>query len=167
MIEDLKRNCRFFGVDANFIPSLARGLAYYNGSVFEVKAKKMRETITAGGSFMFNGIQSTGISFGLDRLAMLTKMPVEEKPIMIISIGEDEKAIRISEKLRNADNKCLVFSGKITKALTYANSKNIEKVIFVGKKELTENKVKVRDMKTGKERLIALDNVIKEMGRRE
>lgn len=158
-IKELVKYCKSYGVDVVFSPSLARGLSYYNGSVYEVKTKEMKETITAGGSFMFNNVQSTGISFGLDRLCMLAKDRENSERVMVLSIGENEKAIEISEKLRDLDINVIVSYDKISKALDYADSKKVGRVIFVGSDEVSKGKVKVRDMKTGKENLIGIDKV--------
>ncbi len=153
-IEELKKYCKYYNINIKFQPSLARGLSYYNGSVFEIKTSKMKETICGGGSFMFNNIQSTGISFGLDRLAKIAKIKNKKEKIMIISIRQDKEAIKIAEKLRNKEKICLIYYGKPSKALTYANSKRIDKVIFMGNEEIKKKKFKVRDMKSGKERFV-------------
>lgn len=158
-IKELIGYCKSYGVEVVFSPSLARGLSYYNGSVFEVKTKEMKETITAGGSFMFNNVQSTGLSFGLDRLCMLAKDQENTEKVMVLSIGENEKAVEISEKLRDLDMNVIVSYDKISKALDYADSKKVSKVIFVGSDEVSKGKVKVRDMKTGKEKLIDITKI--------
>lgn len=158
-IKELIKYCEYYGVKVTFLPSLARGLSYYNGSVYEVKSKEMKETITAGGSFMFNNIQCTGLSFGLDRLSKLYKSEKSSGKIMILSIGEDKNAIEITEKIRDLGKNCLFSSEKISKALDYANSKGIGKVIFVGSEEVKQNKIKIRDMKTGKEELIKFEDI--------
>ncbi len=159
-IADLKKLCKIYRVNINFQPSLARGLSYYNGSIFEVKTKEMRETICAGGSYIINGIQSTGISFGLERISQLTKIKQKEKKILIISIGKDKEAITLAEKLRKEGINCLIMYNKISKALDYANSNSLPYVIFLGKEEVKKKKVKLRDMKTGKESMISATNLI-------
>ncbi len=161
-IKELEKYCKYYDVKVKFNPSLARGLSYYNGSVFEVKSD-IKETITAGGSYIFNGIQSTGLSFGLERLSVLTNLKFSKNKIMIISIGQDEKSIEIAEKLREKDIDCIIYYNKITKALDYANSQNIEKVIILGENELKKKLVKFKNMKSGKESLINFDNIIKEL----
>lgn len=153
MLEDY---CKNYGVKIEFNPSLARGLGYYNGSVFEIKTKKMKETITAGGSYGFNGVECTGISFGLDRLSVLAKVNMKREKYLIISLEEDKEAIKIAEKLRKKSNIVSVFYGKPSKALEYANSYNYNKVIFVGEKEVKSRKFKVKDMKSGKEQSLKI-----------
>jgi histidyl-tRNA synthetase len=150
-IEELKKYCKYYGVDVKFQPNLARGLSYYNGTIFEIKTKKMNETIAAGGSYLIDGKQSTGISFGLERLSQLAKVDIENKGILINSLDKDKDAIKLAQKLRKKDEKVILFCGKPSKALEYANSYNFEKVIFVGKDEVKKSNFKVKDMKTGGE----------------
>jgi len=161
-IKELKKYCEYYGVEVKFSPSLARGLSYYNGNVFEVKSD-IKETITAGGSFMFNNIQSTGISFGLERLSILTKSFSKKEKTMVVSIGEDKKAVEIAETLRNNNLSCIIFYNKITKALDYANSQNIKYVLILGNDEVKQKLVKFKNMASGKELLLGMDDIIKEI----
>ena len=114
----------------------------------------MKETICAGGSYLINSNQSTGISFGIERLSQLAKIKIEENKILIISINQNEKAIKLAEKLRKENIPCLILD-KITKGLEYANSNNIENVIFLGDEEAKKKKLKLRNMKTGKEEMMS------------
>ena len=159
-IIELKKYCKFYNVNIEFQPSLARGLSYYNSSVFEIKSKEMKETIVAGGSYLINGIQSTGISFGLDRISNLAKIKSDKKQLLIVSLAQDEKAIKLANDLRK-EMVCSIFYGKPSKALSYANSKNISYVIFLGEKEVKAKKVKLKNMKTGKEILTTINNIKK------
>ncbi len=160
-IKLLKKLCADYKIKINFQPSLARGLSYYNGSVFEIKTKQMKETITAGGSFLVEGTQATGISFGLDRLTALAKIQLPKIQYMIISINQDKAAIKIAQELRAGGKSTILFYGKPSKALEYANSLGIEKVIFVGEKEVKSKKFKVKDMKDGKEKIVGAGEFIK------
>ena len=162
-IEELIKYCDYYGININFLPSLARGLSYYNGSIYEIKTKEMKESITGGGSFMFNGIQSTGISFGLDRLSKLAKIENKKEEIMIISIAQDEQAINISESLRKIGKDIIFSSEKISKALDYANAKKIEKVMIIGEDEIKKKKVKIKDMKSGNEKFVSIKDLIKKL----
>lgn len=150
---ELMQYCRYYGVKVSFSPTIVRGLSYYNGTVFEVKTQNVRETIIGGGSYAFEGINCTGISFGLERLMPLAKISVFRDESIIVSLGEDKEAIALCQKLRNQGKSCFVFFGKPTKALEYANSKKINEVIFIGKEEVSKGKYKIKDMKSGKERL--------------
>lgn len=149
-IKKLKDICAIYKIKINFQPFLARGLSYYNGSIFEIKSDKIKETIAGGGSYLTNGIQSTGISLGLDRLELLAEID-DKKKVLVISLNQDKKAIEISEKIRESGLGCSIFYGKPGKALDYANSYGIEYAIFVGDEEIKKKKFKIKDMKTGKE----------------
>ncbi len=155
-VSELKKYCKDYGLDFFFKPSLVRGLSYYNKNVFEIKTDEMKETICGGGSYVFNGIQSTGISFGLDRLSSLVKIDYEKEKYLVISLDKDKEAIKLSEKLRKENKIICLFYGKPSKALEYANSYKISKVIFVGEEELKNKKFKVKDMDTGKESLLKI-----------
>ncbi|HNZ51877.1 MAG: Histidine--tRNA ligase [Candidatus Diapherotrites archaeon ADurb.Bin253] len=150
-----------YKVEAKFSPSLARGLSYYNGTVFEIKTDKMKDTICGGGSYEFNGIQCTGISFGLDRLAILADFDFNKNNFLVVSLDEDKQAIKIAEMLRQRGDAVSIYYGKPSKALEYANSCNIKQVIFVGAQEVKSKKFKVKDMVTGKEKAITLGKITK------
>ena len=150
-IEEVKKYCKFYNINVEFKATLARGLSYYNGTIFEIKTKQEKFSIAGGGSYVFNNIQCTGISFGLDRLARLTKIKSKKEKIMVLSLGQDKEAIKIAKKLRKENTKVILFYGKPSKALTFANSKGISKVIFVGKDEIKKGKFKVKNMKSGRE----------------
>jgi len=162
-IKELKDYCKEYNVAVNFQPSIARGLSYYNGTVFEIKTKDVKESITGGGSYSVNGIPSTGISFGLDRLYSLAKIDASEKRVLIISIGQDEKSIKLSESLRQNSIPCLIMYNKVSKALEFANSYALPYVIFLGEEEAKKKKVKLRDMKSGKEKLISEKELIEKL----
>ncbi|MEA3329619.1 MAG: HisS family protein [Nanoarchaeota archaeon] len=159
---ELKKSCKEYGVKINFQPSLARGLSYYNGSVFEIKTKKYKESLGGGGSYMFHNVQCSGISFSIERLLPLVKIgSFELVKCLVISIGKDKEAVKLSEKLRDEGISCSVFFGKPSKALEYSNSKEIKKVIFVGDDEVKKGKVTLKNMETGKEEKVAFKSVVK------
>ena len=143
-IEELMKFCSLYDINVVFDPSLIRGLSYYSGSVFETNG-------IAGGSYVFNGIQSTGISFGLERISSLTKLENKKERFLIVSLNQDKESINLSQKLRAKNLSCTVYYGKPSKALEYANSYSISNVIFVGEKEVNSKRFKVKNMKTGKE----------------
>lgn len=155
-IDELKKACENYGVKVIFAPWLARGLSYYNGSVFEVKSKGMKETTCGGGSYLVEGVQSTGISFGLDRLEKVTNLLIKIDKFLVVSLNEDKKALALIKDLRKKGKIASIFYGKPSKALEYANSYGINNVIFVGEKEIKEKRFKIKDMKTGKEILLKI-----------
>ena len=161
-IKELQEVCSLYGVKVKFIPFLARGLSYYNGSIFEIKSD-IKETISAGGSYLVNGIQSTGISLGLDRLEILSKLKEENKKALIISLGKDKEAIKLACFLRKNNLPCVITYGKVTKALEYANSYTIPYVIFIGEEEVKKNKILLKDMKTGKESFVDEKELLKKI----
>ena len=130
-IREFEKYCRFYGVKVEFAPTLARGLSYYNGTVFEIKSD-IKETICAGGSYEFNNAQCTGISFGIERLAILAKVEENQERILVISLSQDREAIKLAQRLREQGKNVLIYYGKPSKAMEYANSKGIGEVIFVG-----------------------------------
>jgi histidyl-tRNA synthetase len=161
-IKELEKYCKIYGLQVNFQPSLARGLSYYNKTVFEFKTKEIKETIAGGGSYIFNNIQSTGIALGLDRLFSLAKISLDKKQVLIISLNQDKKAIELADKIRKLNIPCSIMYGKISKALDYADSYKIPYVIFIGEEEVKKNKIKLRDMKTGKEKMLSENKLEKE-----
>ena len=144
--------CKAYGIKVLFSPTVVRGLSYYNGSVFEIKAKGIKESIVAGGSYMFDSVQCTGISFGLDRIASLVNIKEKKDKFLVVSLNQDRQAIKVVRKLRGQGKTVSLFYGKPSKALEYANSYKMNKVIFVGSKELKKKLFKIKDMKTGKEK---------------
>ena len=165
-IQELKDFCKIYGLDKEikFSVSLARGFSYYNGSVFEVKTtgkNQIKETITGGGSYSVScggtKAQSTGISFGLERLSSLANISIEDlKPkAIVLSMNKDEEAIKIVEMLRQNNIPCIFMSGKISKALAYANLKQIPYMIIVG------DKLELKDMKTGKQKIVSEKDLMK------
>jgi histidyl-tRNA synthetase len=160
-IKQLEKLCKAYGVKIEFSPTLARGLSYYNGTILEIKTKEMKETICGGGAYLIDGIQSFGFAFGLERLSILSPIEGENTKVQIISIDENEAAIRLAKELRENNISVNVLLDKsIGKAMDYANSKNIGKVIFVGKDEVSKKKFKVKDMKSGKEEFLSSDKIL-------
>ena len=140
-----------YGVDVVFRPYLARGFSYYNGTVFEVASDKLNVSIMGGGSYLINGVQSTGISFGIEPIMLLTDISGDSIEYLIISLGQDKEAINIADKLRNKGNKTQLMVDKtLNKALEYANAKNIQNVVVIGDEEVGSKKYQVKNMQTGK-----------------
>jgi len=148
--------CKIYGIKVLFSPTIVRGLSYYNGTVFEIKAKGIKETIIAGGSYIFNNVQCTGISFGLERLLPLAKLKTEKEKYLVISLNQDKEAIKLAQKLRGRGKSCMIYYGKPSKALDYANSNSIQNAIFIGEKEIKAGKFNVKDLKTGKETFLKI-----------
>jgi histidyl-tRNA synthetase len=159
--------------------SLARGLDYYTGPVFEVLAKGFEEygSIAGGGRYdeiveLFGGTPTyaTGVSFGPDRLTPI----LEEKGVFKdVVLGADVyvapvsqevliEAIKISQNLRRANISTVVdlMNRSLSKQFEYADKKNIPLVIIIGERELAEESVTIRDMKTGKQTRVRIDKIL-------
>jgi histidyl-tRNA synthetase len=158
-IKELQMYASLYGVETTFSPSLARGLSYYTGNVFEIKTKEMKESICGGGSYIFNGVQSTGLTLGLDRLSMLTQINSKKKEVIIIPFENEKEAISLSRFLRENNISCFIYNGKVLKAMNYANSKKIPYVIFLGEEEVKSRKYKIRNMDSGEEEQIPMSSL--------
>ncbi|MCU0642614.1 MAG: histidine--tRNA ligase [archaeon] len=167
-VKDILDRCRSYGIkNAKFMPFLARGFSYYTGNIFEVRVKEQKNVIAAGGrydkvvgKYIGNDIPAVGISFGVERLSELAQINVEKTQAIIISIGQDSKALKLVKLLRGEGVSCILTSDKPGKAMEYANSYNILNAIFIGDEEASKNKFKVRNMKSGEERLLGEKSLI-------
>ena len=176
-IVDLLNYLKILNINVDFDISLARGLAYYTGTVFEGIAKnsKVKGSLCGGGrydkmigDFLGKGnYPAVGISFGLDRIydAYIEKNKEEQKTVTqvyIIPINTFNESLKIAEELRNEGVKVDIdLAGKgPSKNLKYANSLSIPYVLFIGEEELKQNKVKLKDMNTGKEELLTAKELI-------
>ncbi len=154
--------------------SLARGLAYYTGTIFEVylKNSEIKSSIAAGGrynkmigNFIGNKeIPAVGISFGINVIKDAVKENKNKSitEFYLIPINTLEKSLGILTKLRQNNLKCDIDLNNrgITKNLEYASKYEIPYVIIIGKDELKQNKIRLRDMKTGKEKLVTINELI-------
>ena len=159
-----------------FTPSLARGLAYYTGIVFEgfLNNSEITSSICGGGRYdKMIGLYgekdlcAVGISFGLEPITEYLKIknPQIKKTttkVFVIPIKTFESSLKITEQIRHKGiNAEVDLMGKgISKNLDYANSFEIPFVIFVGGKELERNVIKLKDMITGKEEELSVDEAI-------
>lgn len=160
-IQKLKDLASAYDVEVEFRPFLARGLSYYNGSVFEIWSNELGVSLSGGGSFLIDGIQSTGISFGLEPLFLISKIDNTNKDVLILSISQDEKSVALANKLREKSVPVVLLMDKSpSKALDYANSKKIENVIIVGEEEVKSKKYTTKNMKTGKEEKLAEKEIL-------
>ena len=160
-IEELKQYCKYYGFGVEFTPSLARGLSYYTGNVFEIKSI-IKETICGGGTYLVNGMNSTGISLGLERLETVSNTLIDIEKFLIVSLEQDKQSIELAQKLRKSGKNVSIYFGKPSKAMEYANSYGIKKIIFVGAKEIKQKKFKIKDMLTGKEKVVTITQIVKE-----
>lgn len=170
-IKELERLCKMYDIEVVFRPFLARGLSYYNGTVFEVWSDELGVSLAGGGSYFVDKVQATGISFGFEPICLLADVEGERVEVMVLSLGasngmtstgpEDKVAIDLAESLRRKGVRTMLMMDKgASKAMEYADSKGVERVIFVGKDEVASGKFKVRDMGSGEEKMLDLDEVL-------
>ena len=152
--------------------TVARGLAYYTGTVFEIfdKDEKFR-SIAGGGRYddlveLYGGTPTaaTGFGMGYSTLSLLLKeknllpQPDIGPDYFVVIIGDvKEKALQIIKNLRKKYSVDYDLTERsITKQLDYANKIGAQKAIFIGEKELKANKLTIKDMKSGKESKVSL-----------
>ena len=159
--------------------TLARGLNYYTGAIFEVKALDVQiGSITGGGRydnltgiFGMPGISGVGISFGVDRifdvlnaLDCYPKDAVNGTQLLFINFGEKETAYCLPAvaKAREAGIRTEIFpdSSKMKKQMSYANAKQIPFVVLAGENEMAEGKFTLKNMLTGNQQLFTTEELI-------
>ncbi len=169
-----------FNVKATFLPSLARGLAYYTGPVYEVylKNSEIKSSVVGGGrwdnmigNFLGKGkYPATGLSFGLEPITEALKLKNKELKksviqVYVIPIKTRKECIKITQELRKNNVKTdMPLSEKgLSKCLDYANALGVPYVLIVGEDELKKKKFTLKNMKTGKEELLNIEGVIKKI----
>ncbi len=159
--------------------TLARGLSYYTGAIFEVKALDTPMGSISGGGrydnltgiFGMPGLSGVGISFGVDRiydvlnaLDLYPKDSLQTTQVLFINFGEKETAycLPIVAKVRQAGIRAEIFpdSTKMKKQMSYANAKQIPFVVLAGDNEMAEGKVTLKNMETGEQTLVSADELI-------
>ena len=159
--------------------TLARGLNYYTGAIFEVKALDVQiGSITGGGRydnltgiFGMPGISGVGISFGVDRifdvlnaLDCYPKDAVVGTQLLFINFGEKETAYCLPAvaKAREAGIRTEIFpdATKMKKQMSYANAKQIPFVALAGENEMAEGKLTLKNMMSGEQQLVAIEQLI-------
>ena len=159
--------------------TLARGLNYYTGAIFEVKALDVQiGSITGGGRydnltgiFGMPGISGVGISFGVDRiydvLNALDAYPKEAQggtQLLFINFGEKETAYCMPAvaKARQAGIRTELFpdAAKMKKQMAYANAKQIPYVVLAGENEINEGKLTLKNMESGEQQMLTPDELV-------
>ena len=162
--------------------TLARGLNYYTGAIFEVKALDVQiGSITGGGRydnltgvFGMDGVSGVGISFGADRifdvlnaLELYPDDAVNGTQLLFINFGdaEVEYCLPLVAAARNAGIRTEQFpdAAKMKKQMAYANAKGIRFVALAGDNEIAEGKVTLRDMATGDQRLVDCEELVSQI----
>lgn len=159
--------------------TLARGLNYYTGAIFEVKALDVQiGSITGGGRydnltgvFGMEGVSGVGISFGADRiydvlnqLNLYPETSTEHTQILFVTFGNKELMFSLpwlnTLRAHGINTEIYPEPAKMKKQMSYADNKSIPYVAIVGETEMAENKVMLKNMKTGEQKLVSLDEVI-------
>lgn len=159
--------------------TLARGLNYYTGAIFEVKALDVQiGSITGGGRydnltgiFGMPGLSGVGFSFGADRifdvlnaLNLYPENAMKGTQLLFINFGENETSycMPIASKARSFGITTEIYPDavKMKKQMAYANSNNINYVALAGENEIKENKVTLKNMATGEQKLVTADELI-------
>lgn len=185
-LTEVVKYMRLFGIpDSNFKVDLtiARGLDYYTGTVYETFLNDYRElgSVCSGGRYenlaeyyTDKKLPGVGISIGLTRLFYklneLNLINANKKSVsdvlIIPMVDNSEKPIMLATRLRSAGiNTEIYLNNKKLKAkFKYADKLEIPKVIIIGEDELKENKVKIKDMQTGEEQLVEFDDAVRHLG---
>lgn len=158
--------------------SIARGLDYYTGLVFEIYVPDLgaEKQITGGGTYNLMGlfdseeVESTGFAFGFDRIMEAyhrqnIQIPSDNTPrVLVIPVKKDFKldAIQLAQTLRkeNIITDIDLKGKKLKKNLSYANNHNFNKVLMIGKQEVENNTVTVKDMASGEQVTIPQEELV-------
>lgn len=177
-LEFVIQQCKNLGIADQLVfdITLARGLDYYTGAIFEVKAQQVEMGSVGGGGrynnltevFGVKNIPGIGISFGLDRiylvmqeLHLFPENTVSKVQFLFTNYGEKEttETIKVMTKLRDKNISCELYpeAVKLKKQFTYAEKKGIPFIIFYGEQEIKEGKISMKNMKTGEQNTLTLN----------
>ena len=159
--------------------SLARGLNYYTGAIFEVKANDFQIGSISGGGryddltgiFGMPGMSGVGISFGADRIydvmLGLNLFPEElacSTKVFFVNLGENEQlaSMRLISELRNKGISAEIYpeSAKMKKQMEYANRRGIPYVVIIGSNELERKVATLKDMRSGEQRELSFEELV-------
>lgn len=160
--------------------TLARGLNYYTGAIFEVQADQVQMGSIGGGGryddltgiFGLKNISGVGISFGLDRIYLVMEeldlfksAPKSGPEVLFINFGDKETAycLKALQQMRTAGVRSEMYpsSAKLKKQLNYADKKEIRFVVMAGEEEIKRNEFKLKNMKSGEQTYCNLDELIR------
>ena len=174
-LDKLIKRCANYGIKLKFNPFMIRGFAYYTGNIFEFVVSG-KNTISGGGrydnsigKYLGREIPAVGLSFSIEALMgicgdEINDLDLETIPIlMIIPISQEKIALSLTRELRLEGISCIISDDKVGKSLEYANSYDIPYVVIIGEDEAKKNKLKLKDMKSGEEKLIVKSSLIKEI----
>lgn len=179
-MEEVLKFLEEYSIPYNLDLSIARGLDYYIGIVFEIDAPKLgaEKQICGGGEYNLipllggKATPTAGFAIGFDRVLLALEMEgiefnAKEKPVYIAYLhGMIKEAIKIAKMLRKEGIKVEMdlMRRSISKSLDYANKKGIEKVVIVAPDEWNRGNVVIKDMEKGKQKEVSIENLLKELG---
>ncbi len=162
--------------------SLARGLNYYTGAIFEVKANDFAIGSICGGGrydnltgiFGMPDVSGVGISFGADRIydvmVGLELFPQEvdfATKVLFVNLGAEEEGVALKAlhavRAEGVSAEIYPDAGKMKKQMEYANRRNIPFVVIIGSTEIAEGKATIKDMRSGEQRSVALAELAQEL----
>lgn len=181
-LEELLNDLETFGF-TNYIVNLgiARGLDYYSGIVFEIYVHGLgaQKQISGGGTYnlieIFGGepVESTGFAFGFDRVMGALKKQNAEIPVdghvnvFVAPLSDNmrEEAFKIAQNLRRngISTDVDLARKKVKKILSYAANLEVKFAVLVGARDIESGKVTLKDMKSGNQDLVDLDNLVKKL----
>jgi histidyl-tRNA synthetase len=165
--------------EIEFDITLARGLNYYTGAIFEVKANGVKMGSICGGGryddltglFGMPGMSGVGISFGADRIYdVITELDLFPKEtdqgltLLFVNFGEKEQAhcMKLVHEVRANDIDCELYpsTAKMQKQMKYANDRNVQYVALVGENEMNQELIQLKNMETGDQEEMSIDELI-------
>jgi histidyl-tRNA synthetase len=168
--------------EIDFDLTLARGLNYYTGSIFEVQAKGVQMGSIGGGGryddltgiFGLKNMPGIGISFGLDRIYLVLEelnlfpsLEADYTQVLFVNFGEQEAdyCLKALQKLRNAGINSELYpdAAKMKKQMNYANKKGIPYVVLVGEDEMKTGQLTVKNMNDGSQTSQTLEEMIAQL----
>ena len=166
--------------ELKFDISLARGLDYYTGSIFEVKSLDVNIGSIAGGGryddltsiFGLKDVSGVGISFGIDRIYLVMEeldlFPTDidtSSKILFLNFGEIEAnyCFKYLKELRenNISSELYPNNDKIKKQMNYANNKGVQFVVMIGEDEMKSGQLTTKNMSTGEQKVMSISEFIK------
>jgi len=180
-LEFVLENCKNIGIENNLVfdITLARGLDYYTGAIFEVKAQNVQIGSIGGGGrynnltevFGVKNIPGIGISFGLDRiylvmeeLHLFPENTDESIEYLFVNYGDREalEASKVIAKLRAKGISAELYpeSGKMKKFFSYSEKRGVKNVVFLGEEELKNGMVTIKNQESGEQKTISQEEFL-------
>ncbi len=180
-LEFVVNACKNIGIENELVfdITLARGLDYYTGAIFEVKAEGVEMGSVGGGGrydnltevFGVKNVPGIGISFGLDRIYLVMeelKLFPENSDkgvqFLFANYGESEslEAMKVITKLREKGVSCELYpeNAKLKKQFTYAEKKGIPNLVFYGTQEISDGNITYKNLESGEQKTVSLDDFL-------